>query len=380
MWDCGTTLGMFDYICKINHPRKMVSKITHTTQMSFYKSIVRPFLFLFPAERVRNFALATLRIAGSSRFGEWCLSHIYGYRHPSLEKEVFGVRFRNPIGAAAGLDRDARLYRQLGALGFGFVEIGTITPKEQPGGIRPRMFRIPKLQAVLHRMGHPNCGIEKAIDHLRRRAHGKRVVVGANIAPNSHFARENATKEYLRTFRPLYQYVEYFTINVSAIIGSPESYTPQDKELVEEILEAMFDFRRGQNDYRPILLKLSPDWDNKQIDDMVSILVDTPLDGLVVSDCTRQWNNVASERNKGRMAGCNMGGAPLIDRTEEMVRYVCSRMDYSYPVIATGGVMSAADAQRLLDAGASLVQCYSAMVYEGPAFPGRTCRALAQNK
>lgn len=361
-------------------PPRLFIKTNHspTKEMSFYTSVVRPLLFLLPAERVRNISLGALGLFGHTRLGEWLLAHVYGYRNPSLEREVFGVRFRNPIGAAAGIDRDGKLYRQLGALGFGFVEIGTITPKEQQGGIRPRMFRLPRQKALLHRMGHPNCGIEKAIDHLRRRAHGKRVVVGANIAPNNHFARENAAKEYLRTFRPLYQYVEYFTVNISSIVTSPENYTPEDKALVEEILEAMFDFRRGQNDYRPILLKLSPDWDTRQVDDMVKILVDTPLDGLVVSDCSTQWQGATRERERGRMAGCTMGGAPLIDRTEEMVRYVCSKMDFSYPVIAVGGVMSAADAQRLLDAGASLVQCYSAMVYHGPAFPGRTCKALAE--
>lgn len=348
--------------------------------MSLYTRLVRPLLFLFPAERVRNFSLRTLRVVGRTVVGEWLLSHIYAYRHPSLEREVFGVRFRNPIGAAAGIDRDATIYRQLGALGFGFVEIGTITPKPQTGAIRPRMFRLPRQKAIAHRMGQPNCGIEKAIDHLRRRAHGQKVVVGANIAPGSQCAPEDTPKEYLRTFRPLYQYVEYFTVNVASIVGAPESYTPTNKALVEEVLEGLFDFRRGQNDYRPILLKVSPDWSNQQIDDMVSILIDTPLDGLVVSDCSQQFGTALSERNRGRMAGCVLSGPPLLDRTEELIRYVCSKMDYSYPVIGVGGVMSAEDCQRLLDAGASLVQCYTAMVYEGPAFPGRTCRALAQNK
>ncbi len=345
--------------------------------MSLYKKIIRPLLFLFPAEGVRNFSLALLRIVGGSRFGEWFLSHIYGYRHPSLEREVFGVRFRNPIGAAAGLDRDARLYRQFGALGFGFVEIGSLTAKPQSGGIRPRMFRMRRAGALMHRMGEPNCGLEKAVERLRRRAHGRKVVVGANLTVSNHTAREDATREYLRPFRSLYQYVEYFTINVTSLIGSGENYTPEDKALVEELLEAMFDFRRGQNDYRPILLKISPDWSNSQIDDMVRILIDTPLDGLVVSDCTRDYTSALNEKEAGRMVGCVMGGAPLLERTIELIRYVCSKMDYSYPVIGVGGMMSAEDAQRMFEAGASLVQCYSAMVYEGPAFPGRTCRQLA---
>lgn len=349
--------------------------------MSFYTRLVRPILFIFPTERVCNFMLTLLRIVGSTLFGEWLLGKIYTFRHPSLEREVFGIRFRNPIGVAAGLDRDALIYRQLGALGFGFVEIGSITPKPQQGNNRPRLFQIPSKKALVHNMGEPNCGIERAIEHLRRRAHGRKVVVGANIAPNTHFARENTNKEYLRTFRNLYQYVEYFTINVRDLMGTSESYTDNDRELVEEMLEALFDFRRGQNDYRPILLKISPCWSNQQIDDMVRILVDTPLDGLVVGDAASNPGNLLTPKQQhGRMAGGALSGAPLLDRTVELVKYVCDKVNGSYPVIGVGGVMSAKDAQRLLDAGASLVQCHSALIYEGPAFAGRACKAMAAAK
>ncbi len=345
--------------------------------MSFYTSIVRPILFLFPAERVRNFSLGLLRFVGSTKLGEWLLSHVYGYKHPSLEKEVFGIRFRNPIGAAAGLDRDARHYRPFGALGFGFVEIGTITPKEQQGGISPRMFRLPKQKALIHRMGNPNCGLEKAINHLRRRAHGRKVVVGANIGPSTHFSRENGIKEYLRTFRNLYQYVDYYTVNIDLLMDEDNNYSGYNKAEIEEILEALFDFRRGQNDYRPIMLKLSPDWPKEKIDDMCDILIDTPLDGLVVGNGTRQYPHTSEGKYANRMRGGILCGAPLLERTAKLIRYVCSRMDYSYPVIGAGGVMSASDAEYLMEAGASLVQCYSSLVFEGPAFPGRICRTLS---
>ena len=165
-------------------------------------------------------------------------------------------------------------------------------------------------------------------------------------------------------------------MNVTRLIGCAESYTPQDKALVEELLEAMFDFRRGQNDYRPILLKISPDWSNSQIDDMVRILIDTPLDGLVVSDSSQQYTGAITPKEAKRYEGCTLSGAPLLERTIELIRYVCSKMDYSYPVIGVGGMMNEEDAKRMFEAGASLVQCYSAMVYEGPAFPGRLCRRL----
>lgn len=345
--------------------------------MSLYTRLIRPVLFLFPAERVRNFALATLRIVGGSRLGEWILSRIYTYRHPSLEREVFGVRFRNPIGAAAGLDRDARLYRQFGALGFGFVEIGSLTLKPQEGNPRPRLMRMRRSKALLHRMGEPNCGLEKTIERLRRRAHGRKVVVGANLTAPTNTPRDYVLKEYLRPFRSLYQYVDYFTINFTSLIGVGEEYTNEERALVEQIFDSLFDFRRGQNEYRPILLKISPDWSDSQIDDMVRILIDTPLDGLVVSDSSQQYTGAITPKEAKRYEGCTLSGAPLLERTIELIKYVCSKMDYSYPVIGVGGMMSAEDAQRMFDAGASLVQCYSAMVYEGPAFPSRTCRKLA---
>lgn len=346
--------------------------------MSFYKGLVRPILFIFPAERVRDFMLTLLRVVGSTLFGEWLLRKLYSFRHPSLEREVFGIRFRNPIGVAAGLDRDARLYRQLGSLGFGFVEIGSITPKPQMGNSRSRLFRVRNQKALIHQMGEPNCGIEKAIDHLRRRAHGRKVVVGANIAPNSNFARENTNKEYLRTFRNLYQYVEYFTVNINELMMASNGYTETDRELIEGMLEALFDFRRGQNDYRPILLKISPDWSTKQIDDMVEILINTPLDGLVVGNATTNYGDIQlSSRQQSKIPNGVLSGAPLLEKTIELIRYTCSKMDYSYPIIGVGGVMSHKDAERLFEAGASLVQCYSALVYEGPAFAGRLCHKMA---
>ena len=163
----------------------------------------------------------------------------------------------------------------------------------------------------------------------------------------------------------------------TSLIGVGEEYTNEERALVEQIFDSLFDFRRGQNEYRPILLKISPDWSDSQIDDMVRILIDTPLDGLVVSDSSQQYTGSITPKEAKRYEGCTLSGAPLLERTIELIKYVCSKMDYSYPVIGVGGMMSAEDAQRMFDAGASLVQCYSAMVYEGPAFPSRTCRKLA---
>lgn len=346
--------------------------------MSFYKSIVRPVLFLFSQEWVHDLASVVLGAVGKSATGQWLLKKLFAYRHPALEREVFGVKFANPIGAAAGLDRDARLYRQLGALGFGFVEVGSVTPKPQHGGTRPRMFRISKQRALVSRMENPNCGLVKAIKHLRRRAYGQRVVVGANIAPNQDTHTDKIPTDYLKLFRNLYQYVDYFTVNVGTIMTDAESYSPEQKALVERSLNLLFDFRRGQEQYRPIMLKVSPDWNRQQIDDMVQILIDTPLDGLVVADSSTRLGCRLNERQLEKMSGGRISGTPLIARTAELVDYVCRKTDYSYPIIGVGGVMSPEDAQRLLDAGASLVQTYTGVVFNGPKFPSRICRFLAQ--
>lgn len=345
--------------------------------MSFYTKITRPLLFLFPMERVHDVALWLLGVVGRGPLGQWLLKKLFAWRSPSLQREVFGVKFPNPVGIAAGLDTNATLYRQWGALGYGFVEIGTLTPRPQSGAAKPRLFAVPRDRAIVERMENPNCGLEKAIEHLRRRAYGQKVVVGANIAPGTTTSPDKFTADYLRLFRNLYQYVEYFTVNVSALVSDAERYSEVDKAKVVEVLGALFDFRRGQNQYRPILLKVSPDWSNEQIDDMVDILVDTPLDGLVVAGGSSRLGGRSGDKKLTRMSGGVMGGAPLLHRTVELVDYVCRKMNYSYPVIAVGGAMSAEDVLRLLDAGASLVQCYSAVVYEGPGFAGRICRKLA---
>lgn len=347
--------------------------------MSFYTKITRPLLFLFSLERVHDVALWLLGVVGRGPFGQWVLKKLFAWRSPQLEREVFGVKFPNPVGIAAGLDTNAKLYRQWGALGYGFVEIGTLTPRPQTGAPKPRMFAIPRDRAIVERMENPNCGLEKAIKHLRRRAYGQKVVVGANIAPGSITSPDKFTADYLRLFRNLYQYVEYFTVNVSALVSDAERYTDIDKRKVEEVLDALFDFRRGQNQYRPILLKVSPDWSYEQIDDMVDILIDTPLDGLVVAGGSTRLGGRMSDKKLLRMSGGVMSGAPLLERTVELVDYVCRKMEYRYPVIGVGGVMTAEDVQRLLDAGASLVQCYSAVVYEGAGFAGRVCRKLSAN-
>lgn len=303
---------------------------------------------------------------------------LYAVEDPALEREVFGIHFRNPIGMAAGFDRNGEVFNELDALGFGFVEIGTITPQPQPGNPKPRVFRLPDDKAIMNRLGLNSHGLERAISNIRNR--NSRLVIGCNIGKNSATAPENAPQDYLRVFRNLYQYVDYFTVNVS-YNTSFKQYVPRTRESIISILEPLFDFRRGQNQYRPILLKISPDLSNEDIDMMTDIMVDTPLDGIVATNGTVRHTGLETDAEHLKRLGAGIvSGHPLTKRSVEVVRRVYERSNGTYPIIGVGGIMTPADAKAMLDAGATLVQIYTGYVYNGPNFVGEICQELINNK
>ncbi len=331
-----------------------------------YKKIIRPILFWLSPERVHR---VTLHLLGWFRngLGHWILRLRFRYRSPELERDVFGIRFPNPIGMSAGFDTDARHYRELAALGFGFVEAGTMTLRPQPGNMRSRRLRRKvKTNELIIRTGFANGGMESALHNLRRRGIKRKVLIGANIAKNTITHDEDAETEILRLFRNLYEYVDYFVVNFG-IAGGVDFPTLQNKEAMLKILNALFDFRRGQNAYRAVCVKISPDWSKELIDDVIDILIDTPLDGLVVS---------APKHGEGELQNYGISGQELLPRTLELVRYACERMHNQYPVIASGGIYTPKDAQAALDAGASLVEIYTSFVYNGPSIVRKMCRYL----
>ena len=340
--------------------------------------LLRHISIIFGEERTHRLAVALLRLADRLPCCKWLLHKIYAVEHPSLEREVFGMRFKNPVGLAAGFDRNGEIFRTADALGFGFVEIGTVTPLPQQGNPRPRVFRLPDDRAILNRIGLASKGFERVICNLRHPREG--IIIGCNIGKNSVTPTDDAAQDYLRVFRNLYQYVDYFTVNVS-YNTTFKQYVPRTREAVCRILEPLFDFRRGQNQYRPILLKISPDLTDDEIDTMTDIMMDTPLDGIVATNATTKPSGLktAGETLK-RIGSGAVSGAPLTKRAIEVVRRIHKRSRGTYPIIGTGGLMTSDDVHAMLDAGATLVQIYTGYVYNGPRFVGDICRSLIQEE
>ena len=329
---------------------------------------------LLGAERAHDWVVALLHWIGKLPGAKWLMSKIYAVHHPSLEREVFGLKFKNPVGIAAGYDRNGEIFRELGALGFGFVEIGTVTPVHQPGNPKPRVFRLDSDKAILNRVGLSSKGLERVISNLR--SGNKDVVVGCNIGKNTITPPENAPADYLKVFRNLYQYVDYFTVNVS-YNTTFKQYVPRTRESIMAILEPLFDFRRGQNQYRPILLKISPDLSNEDIDMMTDIMIDTPLDGIVATNSTTHMQGLSTSQEKLKSLGIGtISGRPLTQRSVEVVRRIYERSNGTYPIIGVGGLMTPEDVHQMLAAGATLVQLYTGFVYEGPKLVSDICHSL----
>jgi dihydroorotate dehydrogenase len=337
-----------------------------------YGKLIRPLLFALSPEQAHHVVLVTLSLIGRVPGGKWLLHRLYAVEHPSLEREVFGIRFKNPVGMAAGFDRYGHIYRELSAMGFGFVEVGSITPQPQSGNPKPRIFRIETAAAILNRVGICSHGLDRAVVHLRQ-SH-KDEIVGCNIGRNTSTPAEYAPADYLKSFRNLYQYADYFTINVACDPGQ-KAASYQTRENITHILEPLFEFRRGQNQYRPILLKVSPDLSNETIDMMTDIMIETPLDGIVAVNATASRAGITEEESM-RLGTGVISGMPLTKRALEVVKRIHSRSHGTYPIIGVGGIMTPNDVKAMLDAGASLVQIYTGYIYNGPRYVKDICKAL----
>ena len=324
-----------------------------------YKSLIRPLLFRFDPEEVHHFSFKMIKIMNQLGLGG-LIKSAFTVEDPSLEREVFGLKFKNPVGLAAGFDKDAKLYKELSNFGFGFIEIGTLTPKPQSGNPKTRLFRLKEDKAIINRMGFNNGGVEKAVKRLQK---NKNVLIGGNIGKNKITPNAEAITDYEICFEALFPYVDYFVVNVSSP-NTPNLRELQDKEPLTRLLNALQVKNNQKVKTKPILLKIAPDLTNSQLLDIIAIVEETKIDGIIATNTTISRENLKSEV-KGETGG--MSGAPLKERSTEVIRFLAEKSNHAFPIIGVGGINSPQDAIEKLEAGATLIQVYTGFIYEGPA-------------
>jgi dihydroorotate dehydrogenase len=338
-----------------------------------YKTILRPLFFKFNPETIHHLVFIMLKAGQLS--GLHRIITLFTKRKSQLiETELAGLKFPNKIGIAAGLDKNAEGFKMLGALGFGHVEIGTVTPEPQPGNPKPRLFRLIADNAIINRMGFNNDGLKKTIRRLKRRS--KSLIIGGNIGKNTLTPNDDAVKDYLTCFRGLYPYVDYITVNVSCpnITGL---HKLQDQDQLEMILAALHNERKKQAIYKPVFLKISPDLNNGQLDSTLEVIKSCSIDGVIAANTTITRNNLSlSENEISAIGNGGLSGRPVSKRSTEVIKYIAEKTEGKLPIIAVGGVFTTEDAVEKLKAGASLVQVYTGFIYEGPFMAIRINKAL----
>lgn len=342
-----------------------------------YKILIRPILFLFDAETAHHFSFWAIGV-----FSKLGLNHFFRKTFllddPRLEREVFGVKFKNPVGLAAGFDKDARRYNEFSDFGFGFVEIGTVTPKPQLGNPKKRLYRLLADTAIINRMGFNNKGVFEAVEQLKKK---HRVIIGGNIGKNKVTPNEDAIKDYLICFDALFEHVDYFVVNVSSP-NTPGLRELQDKAPLTDLLKKL----KRQNSKqakklaqkeKPILLKIAPDLTDDQLLDIIDIVKTTEIDGVIATNTTIERKGLKSHLILSEEKG-GLSGKPLGNRSTEVIRFLAEKSNKAFPIIGVGGIHSPEDALEKLDAGADLVQLYTGFIYEGPGLVKKINKALLE--
>lgn len=340
-----------------------------------YRFIVRPLLFLFSPETAHNIIFFKIKVWRKIPGVFSLISALYKVRNPKLERNIWGIKFPSPVGLAAGLDKNATAYDAFDAMGFGFIEVGTATPKPQPGNPKPRLFRLIKDNAIINRMGFNNIGADAVAKNLDK-SYRKNLIIGGNIGKNTLTANENAAADYEYSFKTLYGKVDYFVVNVSC--PNVTNLTKlQNSDSLGEIVDRLVKYRSKQKVYRPILLKISPDLSFSQIDDSLNIINQFSLDGIVAVNTTTQRNGLLERRDRiDEIGNGGLSGKPLTERSLEVVRYISMKTNGKMPIIGVGGVMTVDDALNLLRAGAYLIQVYSGFIYSGPGLVKEIHKAI----
>ena len=331
----------------------------------FQYKFIRYFLFLFDPEKVHHITFFVLKWTHKIPLISFFRRQVYCMNDKSLQRDVFGINFRNPVGLAAGFDKDAKLFDELESFGFGFIEIGTVTPLSQEGNNKPRLFRLKDDNAIINRMGFNNEGVEAIIARLRRKK--SRIIIGGNIGKNKSTPNNMAVKDYEMCFEKLFPYVDYFVVNVSSP-NTPGLRTLQQKEPLTKLLSHLQGLNNNKLKRKPILLKIAPDLTDEQLDDIIQIVLKTKIDGVVATNTTIDRSGLKTPSDKVEYIGNGgLSGKPVRIRSTEVIRYLSEKSENSFPIIGVGGVHSPSDALEKLAAGATLVQLYTGFIYEGPS-------------
>jgi len=354
--------------------------------------IVRSILFLFNPEKVHYFSMNVLKTLGRIGFIRKFIKTGFTPKG-NLQCSVFNIQFSNPVGLGAGFDKNAKYLKELQCLGFGFIEIGTVTPQPQAGNDKPRLFRLPKDKALINRMGFNNDGVKVIIERLKEWKEsqefsvgssesgviGSGLIIGGNIGKNKMTTNEDAWKDYEICFKELHPYVNYFAVNVSSP-NTPGLRELQEKESLRKILMHLQLINNGKAVAKPILLKIAPDLTHEQLDDVINLALEIKLDGIVATNTTISREGLSQESEVRSRESGGLSGQPLQQRSTEIVKYICQKAKGKFPVIASGGIFSGADAKEKLEAGASLVQVWTGFIYEGPAIVKKICKELTRNQ
>ena len=336
-----------------------------------YNKLLKPFLFLFDPELVHDFVFFSIKISNKIPFLGLILRSIYTFKKSKLKREILGINFPNPIGLAAGFDKDAKLFKELSNFGFGFIEVGTVTPLKQDGNPKKRLFRLEADDALINRMGFNNEGVESLISRLKKK---KDVVVGVNIGKNKNTKIDNSIDDYEFCFNKLHPYVDYFAINVSSP-NTPNLRLLQKKDALLKILNRLTFLNNNKSKQKPIFLKISPDLNEKQLEDVIESVIKTKLSGIIATNTTLNREDLNSNVNLTRESG-GLSGKPLNYRSNEIIRFISEKSKKAFIIIGVGGIQSSQDAIDKIKAGADLIQIYTGFIYKGPGLIKKINKSL----
>ena len=322
-------------------------------------SLIRRILFLFDAELIHEFSVKAIKLLNLLPFSKQILRYFFLTNSKVLERDLFGLNFKNPVGLAAGFDKNAECYNEFSNFGFGFIEIGTVTPLPQPGNPKKRIFRLVEDRSLINRLGFNNKGLDKITNNLRKK---RDIIIGANIGKNFFTENKDGHKDYLKCLQGLYDFVDYFAINIS----SPNTKNLRqfhDKNLLRPLLESLINYNNSQSSRKPMLLKISPDIERKELDDIISLVSELKIDGIIATNTTISRDNLKS-KHKNEIGG--LSGESLKVKSNDIIRYLRKELGNNFPIIGVGGIMTKQDAIEKFNSGANLIQLYTGFIYKGP--------------